>query len=880
MKSNVLRLDEVRSGDTGSAGGKGANLGELAASGFPVPPGFVVSAHACRAFFEALGLRAAMDGLEGASPEGVSKAELAKRCSALQRRIVEAELPGPLAADILEAHARLIEGRGAEVSCAVRSSATAEDLAGASFAGQHGTYYYVDAAHLLEMIRHCWASLWNPEAVAYRSSHGISHASVFMAVVVQEMVRSEVSGVAFTANPVSGERAEIVIESSWGMGAAIVDGRVTPDRYIVGRAGLELRERRISEKRFMVPTRLEEGRGERIVAVPHEMRRSETLRPDQVRAVAEGSLRCEERFGAPQDVEWAIADGRFYLLQSRPITTLRRETAGGGVKGRYVLFKPIAENFTDPLTPLTEDLFLTTAGMLGFRFIRGRPYVDLDVLRPVIPLKISDEDLANLLYQFAESAPSPLPLSLLKLPVAVMAALLFYLTEGVLLARTRGMPDDFMSGYRDLCRRVEADARMDPAEALRRLWILPRLFEPVGNWILLVNGSCLRFAPWMAALRAMLRRWVPELRQDAVALLCSGSEGVLSAEMGRGIWSLAREAKRVAPVAELLARREPAEALARLREEPAARDFLAHLDRFLAIHGHRAIKEFELQSARWEENPAPVLGMIRNYLLAGSDPAAHDEKAARAHADLEAEIRRALERLPFERALGLRWRLIRLAAGRAKYFLKLRENSRFYHIMGFGVVRKKILGTEAELLRSGKLKCRDDIFFLRWNEVAALQAGRLGWPDVEDRIRERRIEHVRLAKITPPKTIGIELRKQPCGEAPADGDRLEGHSASPGRSEGVARVILDPSVDAALRPGEVLVAPYTDPAWTPLFLTAGAAVVEVGSYLSHAGTVAREYGMPCVVDVPDCTHRIQTGARVEVDGDLGVVRILKEGGGA
>ena len=198
--------------------------------------------------------------------------------------------------------------------------------------------------------------------------------------------------------------------------------------------------------------------------------------------------------------------------------------------------------------------------------------------------------------------------------------------------------------------------------------------------------------------------------------------------------------------------------------------------------------------------------------------------------------------------------------------------------MGWGVTRKKILGIEAELLRSGKLKCRDDIFFLRWKEVTALQAGRQGWLDVEDRIRERRMEHVRLAKITPPKTLGIEQPR--AAEAPVDGERLEGCSASPGRYEGIARVILDPSVDLVLKPGEVLVAPYTDPAWTPLFLTAGAAVVEVGSYLSHAGTVAREYGMPCVVDVPDCARRIQTGTRLDVDGDCGVVRILKEGGGA
>ena len=288
MNRNVLRIEEVRSGDTASAGGKGANLGELAAAGFPVPPGFVVSAQACRAFFESLGLRDAIDGLEGAS----GKDELAKRCSTLQRRVVEAEMPGPLAREILEAHARLIGERGAGVLCAARSSATAEDLAGASFAGQHGTYYYVYAARLLEMIRRCWASLWSPEAVSYRSSHGIAHASVFMAVVVQEMVRSEISGVTFTANPVSGDRTEIVVESSWGMGAAIVDGRVTPDRYIVGRDGFQLRERRIAEKKFMVSSRPNEGPAERLVEVPHDKRRSETLPPEQVRMVAEWALKC------------------------------------------------------------------------------------------------------------------------------------------------------------------------------------------------------------------------------------------------------------------------------------------------------------------------------------------------------------------------------------------------------------------------------------------------------------------------------------------------------------------------------------------------------------------------------------------------------------
>jgi len=178
-------------------------------------------------------------------------------------------------------------------------------------------------------------------------------------------------------------------------------------------------------------------------------------------------------------------------------------------------------------------------------------------------------------------------------------------------------------------------------------------------------------------------------------------------------------------------------------------------------------------------------------------------------------------------------------------------------------------------MRQGKLKCKDDVFFLRVNELSALQSGKLQWLDVEDRIRERRIEHIRLCKMGPPKTIGIELPEKYAPAAQHEGAmQLQGQPASPGAYEGLARVILDPSIDVELAPGEVLVAPYTDPAWTPLFLTAGAAVVEVGSYLSHAGTVAREFGMPCVVDVAEATQRIRTGDRIAVDGNLGSVRIL------
>jgi pyruvate,water dikinase len=804
--------------------------------------------------------------------QDLSPAELARRCSSLQRLILESDIPTSLATEILEAHARLMTGSASNATCAVRSSATAEDLAGASFAGQHGTYYYVDGARLLEMVRHCWASLWSPEAASYRSTHGIPHGSVRMAVVVQQMVRSEVSGVAFTANPVTGDRGAVVIESSFGMGAAIVDGRVTPDRYVVARDhALSLRERRIAQKRFMVESHLADAGGQRLVAVSHERQRAESLTAEDAREVARWALRCEELFKAPQDIEWAMAGGRFHLLQSRPITTLSRPQGEAPVRGKWVLFKAVAENFTDPITPLTADL-LSVLFMPGLRFFGGRLYVNIRGIAPFVPFTISDEDLARALYLSGRGDAPPLRLSLRKLPLALLGGLVSYLIAGVLLARTRGMPDGFMESYRRLCQEVGDDPSLDAVQALQRLTILPSPLDPLGHMAIFVNLTSLRFAPWMAALSHMLRRWAPGLRADAVAVLCSGSEGVLSAEMGRGIWDLAGEARREPAVREILLAHPPEEALALLRADPAARAFVLRLDAFLAVHGHRAIKEFEMRTARWQEDPTPVLGMVRNYLLiAEADPQERGRQALRERTELEAEVRRALGSGP----LGLlRARLVALAARRARYYLKLRENSRFYHIMSLGMLRKRIVALEADLRRDGRLKCRDDIFFLKWNEVVALREGRLDWPRVEERIRQRRLEHVRLSKIDPPRTFGIERRE--AAPAPTVAGVLEGQPASPGRYTGLARVILDPSVDLTLRPGEVLVAPYTDPAWTPLFLMAGAAVVEVGSYLSHAGTVAREYGLPCVVDAAGCTRRIATGTRVEVDGSTGVVRILDE----
>ncbi len=876
VNTDVVWLDDVRRTDVALAGGKGANLGELIANGFPVPPGFVVTAPACERFFSSVHLSEAVAGLSDSSPSTVAACR-----AAITETIRTADISAELEAAIMTAHGTLRERCGSAVVCAVRSSATAEDLGEASFAGQHGTYYYVDEDRLLPMIRNCWASLWSEAAVSYRATHGIDHSSAYMAVVVQEMIPSDISGVTFTVNPVTGASDEIITESSWGMGAAIVDGRVTPDRYVLRREGLTLKEKQIARKRFRVSTTMHKESDGRVKQVRFSKQHAQTLSTELAITIAGWAVRAEQHFGVPQDVEWAIADGEVYVLQSRPVTVAGRQAfcknEGGG---KYVLLKPLVENFTDPLTPLTANVWLQGPVAAAAALIGGRVYLDVNKLRNIIPLKVNDEQLAQLLYLSFEGVPPKLHISLLRLPVAAMFGIALSLMYANAYVRSAKLPTDFMDGYRHLAESVNRDPRFGARETFRELLLgtslLGTLFKPLGNQVLLMNTSAARYMMWFGVLRKVLRRYLPDLPPDALGLLTSGSEGVLSAETGRRISLLAVEARQNETVRRLLTEHPPEQVLPLLRSAPEAARFVTELDTFLAVFGHRAMKEFEFKTPRWEEDPAPVLGMIRNYLLVETDPTERERKVAQRRAEVLREIEDGLKDLPFEGALHLRTRLIRYLADRVKYFATLRENSRFYWAMGAYIIRKKVLRLEERLIDEGRLRCKDDIFYLDWNEVENLRDGHIAWLDVQDRITERRREHVRLTKVTPPRMIGIERTVPSANADPdeTDGTVLRGQSASPGQCEGIARVILDPAADAELKPGEILVAPYTDPAWTPLFLTAGAAVVEVGSFLSHAGTVAREYGLPCVVDVSNCTSRIATGDRLLVDGTAGVVRVL------
>ncbi|MBD3306575.1 hypothetical protein GF339_09190, partial [candidate division KSB3 bacterium] len=612
MTTQIIWLQDIRFIDVALVGGKGATLGELMWKGFPVPPGFVVTVDAYKTFFREAGILDELVDLDQLPQD-----ELDDRCTLIWNKIQQTEIAPDLAEDLLAAYTQLADQGDSPFASVVRSSATAEDLKDASFAGQHETYYYVDQERLLRMIKHCWASLWSPRAVTYRSARRIDHTSFFMAVIVQEMIPAEISGIAFTINPVTGAQDEVIIESSWGMGAAIVDGRVIPDRYIIHRDGLTLREKRIAHKRFMVPPRLQEAGKGRLEKIPHTLRRKQSLAADQIARVARWALQAEEHFGAPQDVEWAIADGRLYVLQSRPIIATEQGELPSDLDGQYILYHPVTAHMSDPLTPLTADL-LTLILPPGFHLIRGWIYYDLRSSRLLLPFKMTDHELARLLAFQAAPSFSTIKLSLLKLPVSLVLWFSTYLAFGTISARIRNMPDTFMDGFSPFCHKVEKDPAFSPITAIQRLLLQPKLFDPIGRMPLLVHLAALRYVLWLELLKRLLRRWDPDLRHDAAALLIADSHSLVSHALNEEISHLTHIADEKARVRKLLLEADLDQILPELRGEPDAQEFLEQLLDFLIRYGHLAVKELELQSIRWEENPVPVLGMIRNSLL--SDP--------------------------------------------------------------------------------------------------------------------------------------------------------------------------------------------------------------------------------------------------------------------
>ena len=835
----VLPLREAS--DASEVGGKAANLGALMRAGLNVPAGFVLTREAFAEHFVAAGANQLLDGRS--PPDADTLNEL--RGNTLE----------PGLTDEIEGYYQALEdAASAPLVCVVRSSALGEDSASHSFAGQHATYYYVHRDSLAQRIIDCWLSCFSPSAIAYRSHSGIDE-DVAMAVIVQVMVPAQISGVAFTQDPTGRNPENMIVEASWGLGAALVDGRVSPDHYEVTRFTHRLIDERLGSKRVKVAENLTDDHEPRLTAVARPLRRASTLDETRLGPVADLAQQCEAIFGTPQDVEWSWAEGELFVLQSRPITA-SAPFAESAIDGQWVVFKPVLENFTDPLTPLSIDLVRRVLPAFGC-FIDGRFYLDFRLLKRIVPIDEEDAELARaLLFQ---SWRTDYRIDRRRLAANLLLGFFAYLAAGINFVRTRHLPTCALEDFRSRCQAFLADGSKSPLDTLRGLFHGRHPFAPMGEFAFQTNVSSARYFFLTAVMRSFLQRRAPAFDVDAMAALTTGGPDKASTQLIDDLAGLAEVAQRSPGVVNLLSELPVEDVLPALSGQADAATFVTELESFLNRYGHRGTREAELSAPRWREDPSAVLSMLRGFLGRPVKPADN-------HARESAE--RALDETlanPIDRWVA-QWLLQRI-----RRFAALRENTRHYHVLGLTAVRQKILQLESELLAAGALKCQDDIFFLTFDEVVALQSGDLTWRQVDELVKTRRLTHQARCRRQPPMLINVTQPESLRGDA-----LLSGQCACPGEATGPVRVIRDPATDGHLEEGEILVAPFTDPGWTPLFPTAAAIVVEVGSYLSHAGTVAREFGIPCVVDVTGCTTELASGDIIRVDASSGQVFRLTE----
>jgi pyruvate,water dikinase len=710
---------------------------------------------------------------------------------------------------------------------------------------------------LLAAVRRCWASLWTARAISYRANQGLTPSAVSLAVVVQELLAADAAGVLFTANPVNGRRDQMVIDGAWGLGEALVSGQVTPDHWVVdARTGTVL-EARVARKEVMT---VRQEHGTALRPVPAALQDRPVLDEAQVAALADLGRRVAAHYGAPQDAEWALAHGRLYLVQARPITSLfplPRPAPTDGDERVYVCVN-ILQGLVEPFTPMGLAAFRAisrgVAGLFGvpvprggaapaFKVAAGRIYLDVTpVLRNPTARGLVltgsgalDQQIPVLLRSLLErdrqlsARPGPFPIRprpsflLRRLGQFVGAVLRPDAARARVLART----EDRVHALE-----VRADALRGLAE--RRRFVedaLPTLLpEVLSSFLPLVISA------WLALAR--LRAWLGD--DAALRAVLRALPHNPTTEMGLALWGVAQRLK--------------AEGVAPSAEHPAVRAFLAR-------YGHRAAREIDVGVPRWRDDPTPVLTILQTYLAHGDEesPERHfRDSAARADEAAAALVARMRREKGWLRARWARFLLRRVRA-----LSGLRECPKFYAVRMLAAARRVLAGAGAELVAAGRLDRAEDVFFL---DLGDLQSSR----DLRTLVAANRADYERERSRRAVPRVMTSTGEAFYTAPTATPGALLGTAASAGVYEGPVRVIFDPR-GAKLEPGEVLVAPGTDPAWTPLFLSAGALVMEIGGMMSHGSVVAREYGIPAVVGVVGATQRLRTGQRVRVDGENGQV---------
>ena len=909
-------LSEIDLADLGLAGGKGANLGHLIQAGFPVPPGFCVLARAYDIVVENPGLK---DRITQVLPnvDFSNSTDVEMAAVMIAEAIVSIPLPGSMLNEISFAYRELIDNNEGSGLVAVRSSVGTRDLSVISFPGQMDTYHNLRSEEeVIAKIRECWASAFGYRALVSRHARGIPHFDVFVAPIVQLMVAPESAGVIFTVNPLNGRRDQMVINSCWGLGEGVVSGKVECDHFVVDAASGEILEERIGDKRYKIVLDADKGMGNLEVPLEAEEREGSSLSERRIGEVVETARAIEGYYGSPQDIEWAFSGDELFVLQTRRITGLQEEAGdkgppppmGGGAGGqpspygveewvcefdtavdpRYDLYT--LSNISEVLPGVLTPLSMSDINALDYGFVKANS--DFGLMKGIEPA--SEMTFLGLFYGRAHLNLSVVREMIAKAPGGTTHELDRRSPEesgleevkwrptlenirtlpGIVLGLLRGA-QQAPSAVAELSR--ENDRLLAKA---RQLDLESSPYEPIMEWL---SGSRVFVRRVMAEhivvselasnyfefLCKLTSKWLGDKGRTLASSLVTGLQTLESARPNIHIWDLSRQVKASEVLREIFVGTPLQEILGRLESEPSpqAREFLVSLRAFLDDFGYRGIFESEAMLPCWEEDPSYVFSMIVNYLDAdpSCDPREHATRQERERAD---STRLALGRLkPAQRPL------LRYFIKQSQDFIYMREFMKAVLVKLLAQGKLVYHAFNPRFVAEGITAAPDDLFFLTRDEIRALALGQGSDIPVAELVARRRREYERnLTVVLPEHTKG---RPRPLSpeelEARHDIKVLNGIPVSPGRVTGKARVITDPRRNSQIEPGEILVAPVTDAAWTPLFVTAAAIVVDVGGPLSHGSIVAREYGIPGVLNVGSATLLVETGQVITVDGDRGMV---------
>jgi pyruvate,water dikinase len=902
MSDYIFTFSDIKGTDIPLVGGKGANLGEMTRAGLPVPPGFCVSADAYRLFTARAGstITQILAATRMDDPESIET-----HTAKLRDFLIAQPMPVDIAEQVLAAYAKLahrIKGReGGALPVAVRSSATAEDLPDASFAGQQDTYLNIRGdEQLLIHVKRCWASLWTARATTYRHKQGYDHSQVALAVVVQAMIESEVAGILFTANPVNSNRDEMVLNASWGLGEAVVSGLVTPDTWVATKSG-EIVEREIAAKELAIE--YEPGGGTREIEVAKERSLVPCLDDKQIGELVTVGARVEQHYARPMDIEWAYAHGSFYMLQARPITTLAAPNQADGkldvpqpapvqaaMAGEYnrtmfveIFPDPLSPAFLSAIAPLFQSMLEFTFETMGFDPPKTIPAIGVFYNQPYFYREYIQAALAPLSPQVQQALVTqivnPFGKHERKLPTEASPAFVGMVTR--LLRFMTSFPKQLpslLASYRAEIQRFNAL----PIESLPDSEIVSRVQTLVFTHASkLLNYDFLMIALigiTYQMLGTLLEKYYGDDSEQVRAKLISGVTGNITMQTNIKLWQLAQEAKSSPTVRSILLAHAQDKDDSAIREELAqdgdGRIFLAELDAFLEQYGHREVR-MDILYPTWGEDPAPVLQFVRGYFDASeqASPLNQQARLVREREQLAREVD-AHVRSDLSGRLAVA-PLFHWVLKNTQLHTRERDTMHFELTRLFPPFRRALLVLASRWQERGILEEKDDIFFLTLDEMQELAAGvKSGLADtsLEETIAKRRAEFDYNTRHAPPPIlrdgVAINLSR---ARAESAQNELRGIAGSPGTVSGVVRVVRGPQEFDKLQRGEILVAPLTNPVWTPLFAIAGGIITQVGGILSHGAIVAREYGIPAVMAVQDATSVLKDGQRVTVDGSRGIV---------